>query len=58
MQREKLKNTGRVEISALSEGREQRANPPFGTTKKKNINNEAYVISDHRIPAFEWQLKA
>jgi len=36
VQREKLKNTGRVEISALSEGREQRANPPSGTTTKKN----------------------
>jgi len=57
VQREELKNTGREKIRALSEGGEQRANPPSGTTKKI-INNEAYVISDHRIPALEWQLKA
>jgi len=57
VQREKLKNTGSEKIRALSEGGGQRANPPSGTTKKI-INNEAYVISDHRIPALEWQLKA
>jgi len=57
VQREKLKNTGREKIRALSEGGEQRANPPSGTTKKI-INNEAYVIKLYRLPTLEWQLKA
>jgi hypothetical protein len=56
VQREKLKNTGREKIRALSEGGEQRANPLW--YNKKIINNEAYVIKLHRLPTLEWQLKA
>jgi hypothetical protein len=38
---------------ALSDGGEERANPLSSTTKK-DINNEAYDITNHRIPTLGW----
>jgi hypothetical protein len=32
--------------------------PSLWYNKKKIINNEAYVVSDHRLPTLKWQLKA
>jgi hypothetical protein len=54
--REMLKSKKR-ETRALSEGGEARADPPCGT-RKKNINNEAYVIRLHRIPTLGKELEA
>jgi len=45
------------ETRALSERGEARADPPSGT-RKKNINNEAYVIRLHRIPTLGKELEA
>jgi hypothetical protein len=36
---------------------EERADPPSRTTKKI-INNEAYEITNLKLPSLEWQLKA
>jgi len=38
---------------ALSDGGEERANSLSSTTKK-DINNEAYDITNHRIPTLGW----
>ena len=57
IEKRETKKHKREKIRALSEGGEQPVNPPSGT-RKKIINNEAYVVSDHRIPTLEWQLKA